>query len=315
MSSSLNLTNAANLQAYVQTYDFNLLQRMFNGFHSAPFLTPHADVAGKLALTELILGDVVKRWKKTFEPKANAFTFKPTVLEVQPCKIDLELYPQEFRSTYLGHAQRQGFNSLDNPFEKYMIDGVMNKKDTEQDIAVWSGVQTNSPSDDDGMSLLFDGYLQLIKDALTAGDITAVSTGSLTLNDMVEQTESVYKGLNSAMRMKEVHIYMSVDNWALYAESYRENYSKNYTQKIINGFDAIKLDNGNAWVIPMPGMLTSDRIVATVAGNLHYGYKKESDAMLNFKDDIRSIKMWSDWLFGVQIGILHNDCIRVNNQE
>lgn len=314
MSSSLNLTSAAALQAYVRSYDFNLLGKMFHGFMSAPFLTPHANVKGEMLLTEMIIGDLVKRWKKTFEPTQGAIDFKPRLLSVKPCKIDLELYPQEFASTYLGHAQRPGFNNLDNPFEGYMLNKIFEKKDTEKDFAIWQGDEAAVPADSDGLSLLFDGYLKIIADGLVAGDITSVATGAPTLSDMVEQTESVYKALPPVMRTKLVYIFMSVDNWALYAESYRENFSKNYMQKSLNGFELIKLDGGNAWIVPMPGMGASNRIIATTADNLHYGFDLESDEFLNFKDDIRCIKMWGDFKLGAQIGILHNNVIKVNNQ-
>lgn len=314
MSSSLTLTDAAALQAFVRTYDFNLLGRMFHGFASGPFLTPHANVKGQLVLTEMVVGDLVRRWKKTFEPTEGAFAFKPRTLTVVPAKIDLELYPQEFASTYLGHAQRPGFNALDNPFEGYMLGKTLDKMKNEQDVAAWLGDAAAVAADDDNMSELFDGYLKIIADGLTAGDISVVATGALTLADMVEQTEMVYNALPSEMRMKMVYIYMSVDNWSLYQQSYRENYSKNYMQKTVGGLELIRLDGGNAWIVPVPGMGTSDRIIATTADNMHYGFDLESDQALNFKDDIRCIKMWSDFKFGVQIGLLHDWAIKVNNQ-
>lgn len=316
MSESLKLTAAAALQAFVQSYDFNLLGKMFHGFRSAPFITPHANVKGKLILTEMVMGDVVTRWKKTFKPKADAFTFKPRTLSVEAAKIDLQLYPQEFASTYLGHAQRPGFNALDNPFEGYMLEKVFNKKDTEKDYAIWQAIAAGAPADTDGLSLLSDGFLKIITDGIAVADssFTHVVTGALTLADMVQQTESVYKALPPVMRLEQVYLYMSVDNWSLYAEAYREKYSKNYMQKNINGFELIKLDGGDAWIVPMPGMGSSDRIIATMANNLHYGFDLESDEFLNFQDDIRCINMWGDFKMGQQIGILHNDIIKVNDQ-
>lgn len=315
MSESLKLTSAASLQAFVQQFDFNLLQKMFLGFHSAAFITAHEGVKGKKILTELITnGPLVRRFKTAFEPVQDAFEFKPNTLEVFPAKIDLQIYPQEYETTYLGLARQKGFNHNENPFEAHMLAGVLMQLGEEQETAVWQGIKAAVPADDDNLSEMFDGFLKIIADGLTATSITAVNTGSLTLADMVEQTESVYNGLPPAMRLKEVLIYMSVDNWALYAQSYRENYSKHYMRKEINGLELIKLDAGNAWIVPVAGMGTSDRIIATVKPNMCHGYDSASDTMLNFEDDKRAIDMWADFKQGCQIGILHNNMIRVNNQ-
>lgn len=315
MSESLKLTSAQALQSFVQQYDFNLLQKMFLGFHSAPFLTAHEGIKGKKVLTELLTnGPLVRRYKSAFQPVQDAFEFKPRTLEVYPAKIDLQIFPQEFESSYLGMARSKGFNNLDNPFESHMLQGVLMQLGEEQEKAIWQGDQAAVPADTDTLDMMFDGFLKIIADALTATEITAVNTGSLTLADMVEQTESVYNALHPSMRMKEVLIYMSVDNWALYAQSYRENYSKHYMRKEINGLELIKLDAGNAWIVPVAGMGTSDRIIATLKANLNYGYDSASDTMLNFEDDKRSIDMWADFKQGCQIGILHNHLIKVNNQ-
>lgn len=314
MSSSVTLTNAANLRAYVEEFSEDIMRKFFHGFASAPFLTPMGGVKGDMILTEQIVGELVRRYKKTFDPRQGVIDYKPNTLRVYAHKSDLEIFPQDFEASYLGKMRSTGFNSLDNPFERDIVDACIEKCATECDIALWSGEAAAVPADTDGASALYNGYLKIITDALTAGTITSVATGALTLADMVEQTESVYKGLPSTMRTREVLLYMSVDNWALYAESYRENYSKNYMQKNINGLEMIKLDAGNAWIVPVPGMLTSNRIIATVKSNMVYGYDSMSDMVYNFKDDVRVVKMWADWKLGPMIGITHNHMIRVNNQ-
>lgn len=316
MSQSLDLTSAAAFQDYVQSYDFNLLGRMFHGFASAPYLTPHANVKGRETLTEMQIGNLIKRFKKEFAPGSGTFKFVPRHLDVIAAKIDEQIYPQEYASTYLGLAQRQGFNHQENPFEGYILNKLFQKKDNEKDIAIWQGEAIGSPTDTSPLVDLMDGFLKRITDALSNNEITAVSTGALTLDDMVTQTESVYKGLGSEQRNEQVTIFMSVDNWALYAESYRENYSKNYAQKEIAGLQPIRLDGGNAWIVPMPGMGTSDRIIATTVDNMHYGFDSESDdKMMNFEKNHRAIDWYMDFKFGCQIGIMHDSVIRVNNQS
>lgn len=315
MSESLNLTNAAAFQSFVQSYDFNLMGRMFHGFRSAQFMTPHANVKGRLTLTELEVGTLVKRFKKEFNPGQGTFNFKPRHLDVSAMKIDEQIYPQEYASTYLGLAQRPGFNHKDNPFEGYILNKLFNKKDNEKDYATWKGVAVENPTDTSPMWDLMDGFLKKIADALTATEITAVATGAPTLDDMVTQTESVYKGLGSEQRLQRVYVFTSVDNWALYGESYRKNYGKYTERQMISGLEGLRIDGGDAWVIPMPGMDTSNRIIATTIDNLLYGFDAEGDdKFMNFQDQHRSIDWWCDFKYGVQIAIMKDYAIRVNNQ-
>lgn len=313
--SSLNLTTAAAFRAYVEKFDFDLIGRFFHGFASEPFLTSRGGVKGKLILTEMILSAVATRYKKEFQPKADAYDFKPRELEVTAAKVDRQICPQDFEQTYLGLARAEGFNHKENPFEGYILEQTFALLDEEYENALWSGVKAAVPADADTLDMLYDGFLEQITDALAAAEITAVATGALTLADMVEQTESVYKALPTAMRNREVFIYMSVANRDLYAESYRENYSKNYMQKMINGLDIIRLDGGNAWVVPVPGMLDSNRIIATVKQNMNHLYDAENDRkFLNFQDSHRCVDMFGDFKTGAGIGIMHDKMIKVNNQ-
>lgn len=313
--SSVKLTDAATLQAFVQKFDFDLIGLFFHGFASKPFLTSHEGIKGKLTMTQMIVNDVARRYKKDFVPPADVLEMKPRTLEVTPAKIDLQTCPQDYETTYLGLARADGFNHKKDPFEAYMLSQVFMKLAEEIENALWQGDAAAAPADTDGLSLLFDGFLKQIADAIVAAEITAVATGALTLADCVEQFESVYKALPTAMRTKEVVMYCSVANRDLYAESYRENYSKNYMQRTINGLDQIRLDGGNAWVTPIPGMLTSNRIIATVKENMHHLYDAESDAtFLNFQDSHRCIDMYGDFKLGCGVGIMHDKMIKVNNQ-
>ncbi len=216
MSASLDTTSAEDLQGYVRTYNWDFLSRFFYGFFSAAFLTPYSDVAGKLTMTEMIIGDLIKRHAKTFDPVLGAVTFKPRELVVENAKIDLQIYPQEYYNSYLGAARKPGFNHDENPFEKFIMDKVFMKKDEEKEVAIWQGVKTGAPAAGDAFGIMFDGYLKMITDGLVAGDITAVATGAPALNTMVTQTESVYKGLPPALRTELVYVYMSVANSDLY---------------------------------------------------------------------------------------------------
>lgn len=316
MSLSLKLTDAAALRAYVERFDFNFLHTFFTGLVSKNFTTTYMGVKGRLTLTQSIINDVARRYSGNFTPPVDIWEFKPQTLDVVAAKIEASINPRDFENTYLGIARSPGFSHAQNPFEAFMLMQLFAKHMEEVDIALWQAVQTGAPVATDKLIVLFNGWLKIIIDALAAGDITAVGTGALTEADCVEQIESVYKALPAAMRTKEVLIFLSVANYDLYTFAYRENYSKNYAQRSINGLEQIRLDCGNAWLTPMPGMGTSNRVIATVKENIAWGTDLESDmSMLHFQDSHWNIDMFGAYKIGAGINILDNKMIRVNNQE
>ncbi len=67
---------------------------------------------------------------------------------------------------------------------------------------------------------------------------------------------------------------------------YCENFSKNYTQQLIDGLQLTRLDIGNAYIVPVIGMGSSNRIIATTKKNLAYGYNSlNDDTFFNFEEE------------------------------
>lgn len=316
MASSVTLTDAAAFRAYVQKFDFELLSRFFAGFQSKAFLSANYGVTGKLTKTELQVQDLARRYSPNFTNRPDLYKFVPRSMDVHQAKIEASINPQEFYNSYLAEVRSPGFSHNQIPFEAHILNDTFMKHSEEVDVAIWQGAAAAVPSNDDKVNALFDGFLEQIKDGLVAGDITSVGTGALTEADCVEQIESVYKALPAAMRTKEVLIYLSVANYDLYTFAYRENYSKNYTQREIDGLQQIRLDCGNAWLTPIVAMGTSNRVIATVKKNMDWGTNLESDmSHLRFQDSHWNVDMFGAYQLGCNIPMLTDTMIKVNNQE
>jgi hypothetical protein len=190
---------------------------------------------------------------------------------------------------------------------------VMEKKAQEIEDAMWRAVAAASPASTDELSELFDGYLQLLTDAVTAGDITPVATpgGSITQSNVVELIESMWDTLDAAYQDLPIGVFVNPKIWSMYQRAYRNDYSK-YTDSMQTG--RMKLDFCNGEIIRTPGMGTSNRILMTPVDNLHYGYDGLDDAtVFNFEKDHRELHYWSDFKIGVQIGILEDGVVAVND--
>ena len=310
---SANFTAAQAYKDYVEEFAPQLFSKLYYGFETANYVTPHEGVKGKKVLTELMIGDLAKRWRKNFDALADVIDFKPRVLETELAKVDLQITPQEFEGSYLGMMRRTGQNQTDLPFQAYILDKVIQKLHTEKETAIWQGVAAAVPAAGDPLDEVFDGYLKIIADAITATDITPFPTGALTNINIVTQIEAMWDALDPAMKKEAVEVWVSYNNYTKFIQNYRNDFGKYVGY---DGQGAIKLDFGNATLRPIAGMGNSQRVIITQPSNFHYGFDASADSsMINFEWNHRSLDMWIDFRMGCQIGILDDSkMIIVNNQ-
>jgi hypothetical protein len=310
MSLSLNTTSAASFRAYVQDYYDTLLTDLFVSFKSAPLFTSHEGVKGKLTLTKLTTADLVRRYSSTFAPVTDAFTFAPRHLDVTDAKVDLKIIPKEFESSYLGMYRQKGQNSMDLPFEGYILADAMKKIQSEMEFAIWRAAAAGAPASTDKLIALFDGIREIIKDEITATTLTPIATGAITNVNAVASVEAVHAGLGDAYLDNVVDIFLNPLDKIKFIQDYRERYGKYTTQ----ADGSIALETGNAMIHVVSGV-PANCILATPKENIHYGYDGAMDAsMFNFEQEDRSIKMWLDFKMGVNFGIVNDDIIAINNQ-
>lgn len=313
MSASVDFTNAAAFQDYIRKFMPTLITKLYHGFKTGLLITAHEGVKGQMPLTEHLLGTLVQRWKKTFDPTAS-ISFKVRNLITYPAKVDLQIYPQEFETTYLGMARRPGFQPDDLPFEAFILEQVLAKVQAEMETAAWTAVLDATPDDGDPLTELFDGFLELVADAITATDLTAITTAAHSTSNAVTNAELVHAGLAPVYQQEETYMFCSMNFARMYNQHYREAFGKYAGVEKRNGMDMVRLDFGNCYLVPTVGMGTSSRLICTPASNLHYGYDLDGDsANIRVEKNHRSLDFMIDFKFGVQIGIAHDNIMAVNN--
>ena len=317
IGNSQKLTTAAAFQAYVRDYAPELISKAFFAFKTAmiPGINIQEGVKGQRILTEVVIATLARKWNRNFESIADAVNFKPRTLSVVPAKVDISIAPQEFETTYLGQFRQRGQNpGADLPFEAFIMDKLLAKVAQEIEIAVWRGVVPGSPSGTDALALLFDGFMELIRDLVTGGHaVVAVSGGAYTANNIISNFEAMFDELSPALQDMPVVACCSMANLKLYKQAYRELYGK-YVVNEPNAINRLKLDFGDVTLIGLPGIGTSDRVVMTPAENLVIGFDSFDDTTtFNFEQDKRCIDMWMDFKMGVQIAITDDDFLVVND--
>lgn len=317
---SLNHTYAQSFQDYVRTYADQLFCEMFYGFKTSDLAQTYEGIKGEHVITQLEVGEnLARRWAKTFDPVDNAATFKPRVLKTVTNKVDFSIVPQQYETSYLGAWRKKGQDPMDWPFAAYVMEKIMAKLQQEFEVAVWQGVEESSPSAGDYLRQTFDGYLQIIKESLTAGDINAVATGAITGSNIIAKLREMWAEVLSQYKENGTDILMNYDLYDVYRIAYKDAYKIDpaYIDITNSGYRGVQfeLGNGNTRIIPVNGMAGSNRIVITPRENLAIGIDAGSDFTFRVKEDIRELQFAMDFRMGAQILMQKDGILVVNDQE
>lgn len=308
MSQSLKLTDVAALQAYAQKFEPELLKLLYLGNETATKVKAMAGIKGKVTLTEGVIGNLVKRWTKTFEHTADAIEFKPRTLSTELVKIDLEIYPQEFEASYMAQMMQTGQTPEVLPFQQFILNGLFSKKSEEQEDAMWNGDAAAVPASTDLLAAVIDGYKTIAKAEATAGNLTAVTTGALSDTNAVGAFEAVYESLHETYKNSVVDIWCSNSAKVHYIRDYRTRYGSGTITSDYMQFDLGKVN----WNI-VPGL--GDFIMMTPRENLIYGYDGAADgSTFRFEASKRAIAIMMDFRIGCQIAIVDDKILAINNQ-
>lgn len=317
MAQSANISAVAAYLAYVQEYGDQLISRAFYSPKTLQYATVHEGLKGQKTLTRIKVatGKAVS-WNATFSAATDAVTMEPRHLNVVPIKRDLSFVPQEYEASYLGKMRPKGQNPGEFlPFEADTMMTILKGHGEELGTALWQAVKAGTVTPGTTpMIQCFDGYLEIIADAITATTITPVATpgGAVTNTNCVALLETMWNNLGAGYKETQVNVFMSWTNFQKYVQDYRERYGK-YTR--LNEQGNVQLDfSQNAVLVPLAEMGNSNRIVMTPGANLHAGFDDLSgDQIFNMEQNKRQIDWWMDWKMGVNIGQLDEGGIVVND--
>lgn len=195
--------------------------------------------------------------------------FTDRTLTVYQSKWDFDLDPEQYRNTYLNlYMGKEGAP------ENYQF--IMDQVSTEyfaaiNDSVIWSGIRNASGTT---AASIATGFESLIATEISGGGLTAITTGAITSSDAVTKIDTFVAGLPAWLLKKGCQILCSIGVWNNYRTHYRTLNTFSFVpnpdgEYYVDGYNNVKLK----WVTWLPS--TSDRLIATVAGNLIMGTDSE----------------------------------------
>lgn len=299
--SSLDLTKLIDtLGDYCMGNQEVLLKGLVADGVAVKHMTPLVGIADEQPLIDIAPGDIVKPYTATWEPAADTIPVNPRILKVRPCKVEVRLDPISYKSTYLGHFLQPGVTPENLPFEKFLMDKVIQKAKEQIELkAIFKGVY-NASGTTPGATM--DGLEKIVTDGITDADIAPVTVGTITAANAVEKLELLFDVVPEEYQQLEWKMFVSPEIAMWYNRKYRTDYGNvTHNEQFVKRF----IDGTNCEIVAMPGMAGQQRIHLSPKWNLFYGMDLESDMnRIDVQRDHWYIDFMMSFSIGVQIGSL-----------
>lgn len=308
-------------EEYLRQHNEEVYRRMFYKFTTAQLVRPFEGVKGELVLTEMqVVGNLARRWRKEFDALPDVLRPKPRTLRAGLNKVDLLVTAQEAEvKGYTAHLRKTGQSFTDFPFAAWVLEPVFDKLQEEFEDAIWNGVETSTPAAGDALSITFNGFLKLAKDAGVAGNATVVATGAFTSTNAYQKIKDMLAPAHKTLKRGGTDVFMSFETFEKYVDAYKAAHNQNdpsYVDMKEVGYNGIRYNGhgGNTMIIPVEG-ITGDKVVITNRQNLAYGFDSMADST-NWKTQEfdRSMKFMLDFRMGAQILLQQPGFLIVNDQ-
>lgn len=310
----------ASLGDYCRENEDFLRLQLFDSIDIMGHVDVYTDVKDEKPLIVPNISDVVQTGDPTtFNPTNNAFGWDASILKVRPFKVDLQIIPQQLHSKYLAKLFKAGSDPYAYPFEQFLFDYIISKgKENILDI-IFKGIYVPGPAGTGVVNTLNvnTGFLKWIEDAITATQLTPVTTGVIDATNAVSSLESVWNALPDKLKKSGAKMYISPSIREFYNLDYRNRYGTlNYNQ----GFAKTMLEasDDKCQLVTTRGLSNSQRVICDPVGVLAVGTDLESDYdNIIVEKEKRAINIMMDGKIGTGIAAFTFDgmeYLSVNDQ-
>lgn len=305
---------ATALGAYYRSNDDGIMSQLMLGMDIDDRISVLDGVKDEQPLLHSVTGDLVKPGgdPTSFSATSNAFDIQPRILKVRPWKIDLTFYPQLMERQWLGYLKSNGSDPTEMPFAEFFFNEITKKANENIRMAALFGGTYNAvgtaPVD------IFDGFLKLIADEITATTITPVTTGVVSSGTIIGDIEDTYDNLHEAAKGVPGIILVSPTLFDWYVRAYRSTHGANTDYEGMKQ-GRVQLDGSMYDIVREPGLASSQRIIATTVENLVYGVDTAGEEnTIRVEQNRRAIDVMVDAKAGVQLRDISTRALSVNDQ-
>lgn len=258
------------------------------------------------------LGEIVQGFQKGFTPKGDV-TFEPNEIRLRNIKIDLSLYPDDVKASWLGFLSSTTDQERANwPIVRYLLEQevVPQIPDDLEMNAYWGGSYVApTPGTATTAAATMDGLKKLIDAGLLAGTMQAITLSAVpsatNMFDLGEEFADGIYGANEKLQSTKIRMYMEPAFVRNYFRDKRNTHGadNNYSTTGINVIDF----SPNIEIVALPSMAGSGYIFATPVDNLLYVRKANGMQTPKVEESKREVFLMLDWWEG--LGFAYNELV------
>ena len=259
-----------NLSAYTEQQRLPLITKAVFAARSAALFTKQVGIKSAAALnlmdTDANIGSgTVCGWSAT-----GNTTFSQRNITVGVMKIQEALCPRSLEQYWMQSQLTAGSQYDGVPFEQAFAEQKALRIAEALENAIWQG------------NAYFSGVNQLLNAAsgsVVSGNTAAIS-GAITTANVISIFDTIYTRIPQAILTKnDLVMFCGWDTFRTLVMAFKANTGVMYNQVDLQGLadGEILYPGTNIRVIAVPGLLGTNRIVATYLGNLFYGTDLLSD--------------------------------------
>lgn len=247
------------------------------------------------------LGEIVQGFQKEFTKKGDV-TFEPNEIRLRNLKVDLSLYPDDVKGSWLGFLQSLSDQERKNwPIVRYLLEKeVVPQMHEDMELKAYFKGEYVAPTPGTATTTAqtMDGLKKLITDGL-AGDMQTVTlTDAITKANAFERVEEFVDNIDAALNSVKMRIYMDPTILRWYHQDKRNTHGSdvNYNpEKPVVDFTNVEL-------VGLDSMAGEKMLWATPVDNFLYLRRQNGMQKPKVEEAAREVKLMLDWYEGLGFG-------------
>ena len=241
------------------------------------------------------LSEIVQSFQKAWTPKGT-LTFEPNEIPLRNIKIDLEIFPDELKASWLGfltsvdEQERKNWPIVRYLAEQHIAPQIPHDMETQ---AYFKGVYAaHTPGTATAASAVMTGLKSIITTGLAGNMNTVALTDAVTEANAFERVEEFVDGL-APLTDIGVHVDVMMDKKILkwYLRDKRNTHGQDVNYKA----DKVTVDFTNVKLIGVASMAGEKMFWATPKSNFVYIRKANGMKKPKIEESKRQVFFMADW--------------------
>lgn len=291
----------------------NIIKILTQGSVTPTHMTPIKTDNDVYRMASFDIGPIVQPFKKSWTP-TDPGEFHPQEIRKRRMKVDLDVWPDDIKSSWLGFLAGQDLSRKDWPLIRFLMENYLIPRIHQdmESMVYYDGVYkapTGSTAGKPEESM--DGLKLLLQKGVDDGSMKLLSIGALDKTTVFDQVEAAIDEISEIYQGVEMLVCMA----PIYARAYLRD-------KRAQGFYDIKsarevnlgIDFSPSSVVPLPSMGTSTDMFITPKSNLiHVTDETMNKETFKVEESKRCVSVMTDWGEGVGFGI--NEVVWTNKTK